>query len=65
MRSEQGQLESLVPMFIMMAQNRVGNRGGRIEPRALIRRPKALIEAKNNGVPFKSLTIWFSAKVAL
>jgi hypothetical protein len=64
MRSEQGQLESLVPMFIMMAQNRVGNRGGKREPRALKRKPKtyplltemrhlAQAKVRENGHPKK------------
>jgi hypothetical protein len=64
MRTEQCQHENLVPMFIMMAQNRVANRGGRIEPRAIKRRPKtyplltkmrhlAQAEVRANGHPKK------------
>tara|TARA_R110002049_G_C9091055_1_gene556305 strand:+ start:290 stop:847 length:558 start_codon:yes stop_codon:yes gene_type:complete len=64
MRSEQGAHQNLTPIFIMMAQNRVANRGGRIEPRALKRRPKtyplltemrhlAQAKVRENGHPKK------------
>ena len=33
--------EQLHTLFLLMAQQRVGNRSGRIEPRAVKRRPKA------------------------
>lgn len=56
--------EMLESLFYMMAQQRVGNRPGRIEPRAVKRRPKAYplltkprdkarVEVKKNGHPKK------------
>jgi len=33
--------EQLITLFLLMSQQRVGNRPGRIEPRAIKRRPKA------------------------
>jgi hypothetical protein len=56
--------EKLKSLFQMMAQQRVGNRPGRIEPRAVKRRPKAFplltkprdkaqTEVKKNGHPKK------------
>jgi len=33
--------EQLFALYVLMAQQRVGNRPGRIEPRAVKRRPKA------------------------
>lgn len=63
-RQGMGRHEKLVILFTLIAQQRVGNRKGRIEPRAIKRRPKqyplltklrgmAREEARKNGHPKK------------